>query len=257
MIFLSYNHKDGEILDEIASKFANVFGQDKVFYDKWSILPGDGIIDKMNEGLNETEIFFFFMSKNSLSSEMVKLEWQNALIKKANKKIRFIPVKLDDCNVPVILLQNLYINLYGIGLDVALNQMIDVTKGLTPSIDMRGYQNIRCNANISSDYKRIELNIYVETYFEPSANFLVLIDNEKDDVKMKPLSESMTLRNFYEKLKLSSGITVNAFFIGLNRGLSKGFPLRIELTSDNVIKFKGCMKAIDEKKFAVIPVFIN
>lgn len=68
MIFLSHNFKDGDI-----------FGQENVFYDSWSIQPGDGIIDKMNDGLTQCKLFFFFVSNNSLNSEMVKLEWQNAL----------------------------------------------------------------------------------------------------------------------------------------------------------------------------------
>lgn len=68
MIFHSHNFKDGDI-----------FGQENVFYDSWSIQPGDGIIDQMNDGLTQCKLFFFFVSNNSLNSEMVKLEWQNAL----------------------------------------------------------------------------------------------------------------------------------------------------------------------------------
>jgi hypothetical protein len=68
MIFLSHNFKDRDI-----------FGQENVFYDSWSIQPGDGIIDKMNDGLTQCKLFFFFVSNNSLNSEMVKLEWLNAL----------------------------------------------------------------------------------------------------------------------------------------------------------------------------------
>lgn len=61
MIFHSHNFKDGDI-----------FGQENVFYDSWSIQPGDGIIDKMNDGLTQCKLFFFFVSNNSLNSEMVK-----------------------------------------------------------------------------------------------------------------------------------------------------------------------------------------
>lgn len=52
MVFISHNSKDKPIVEPIAIKLATVFGQDKVFYDSWSIQPGDGIIDKMNEGLS-------------------------------------------------------------------------------------------------------------------------------------------------------------------------------------------------------------
>lgn len=43
MIFLSHNSKDKRIVEPFANKLAEVFGREKVFYDSWSIQPGDGI----------------------------------------------------------------------------------------------------------------------------------------------------------------------------------------------------------------------
>ncbi len=51
MIFLSHNFKDKAIVEPIALRLRDIFGQESVFYDSWSIQPGDGIIDKMNDGL--------------------------------------------------------------------------------------------------------------------------------------------------------------------------------------------------------------
>ena len=122
MIFLSHNSKDKIIVEPIAIKLREVFGQDNVFYDSWSIQPGDGIIDKMNEGLANCSLFYFFVSKNSLESFMVKLEWQNAVMRMSNGKAKLIPVRIDDCLLPPILSQSLYIDLYTNGFDVALRQ---------------------------------------------------------------------------------------------------------------------------------------
>ena len=66
MIFISHNGKDKEVVAPFAHKLAEIFGIKNVFYDSWSIRPGDGIIDKMNEGLEKCKFFFFFISKNSL-----------------------------------------------------------------------------------------------------------------------------------------------------------------------------------------------
>ena len=127
MIFLSHNYNDKPVVEQIAIRLKELFGQDKVFYDAWSIQPGDGIIDRMNQGLGDCELFLFFVSKNSLQSKMVELEWQNAVIKASQGKTKIIPVKLDDCMMPPILMQSLYIDLYGQGLEVALRQVVDVT----------------------------------------------------------------------------------------------------------------------------------
>ena len=50
-IFLSHNHNDKPLVEAVALKLATIFGQDEVFYDSWSIQPGEDIIDKMNQGL--------------------------------------------------------------------------------------------------------------------------------------------------------------------------------------------------------------
>ena len=51
MIFLSYSHKDKAIVMPMAEAFRKAFGENKVFFDQWSIQPGDSLIDKMSEGL--------------------------------------------------------------------------------------------------------------------------------------------------------------------------------------------------------------
>ena len=65
MIFLSHNSNDKPVVEQVALKLKNIYGQDKVFYDSWSIQPGEGIVDKMDEGLTNCRYFFFFVSVHS------------------------------------------------------------------------------------------------------------------------------------------------------------------------------------------------
>ena len=85
MIFISYNHNDEQLVDMIARRLELEFGRDNIFYDKWSMQPGDSIIGKMNEGLEQFTTFFYFLSPNSLTSKMVAKEWQSALNKAVNE----------------------------------------------------------------------------------------------------------------------------------------------------------------------------
>ena len=48
MIFISHNSKDKAVVEQIAIRLRDIFGQNNIFYDSWSIQPGDGIIDKMD-----------------------------------------------------------------------------------------------------------------------------------------------------------------------------------------------------------------
>jgi len=143
-IFISHNCKDKQIVEPIAIKLAEIYGRENVFYDSWSIQPGDGIIDKMNDGIFECDYFFFFVSKNSLQSKMVKLEWQNALLKATNNTVKLIPIKLDDCLMPAILLQTHYIDIFGKGLTFGFRQMVDIINNQNTFFEeFQSYQNVR------------------------------------------------------------------------------------------------------------------
>lgn len=49
MIFLSYSHKDKAIVRPMAEAFRKTFGENNVFFDEWSIQPGDSLVDRMGE----------------------------------------------------------------------------------------------------------------------------------------------------------------------------------------------------------------
>ena len=56
-LFISHNSKDKDVVSPIALRLADIFGIEHIFYDSWSIRPGDGIIDKMNDGLSTMTYF--------------------------------------------------------------------------------------------------------------------------------------------------------------------------------------------------------
>ena len=53
MIFLSHNWKDKDVVEPIAVRLKDVYGEENVFYDSWSIKPGENIIGKYAEKLVE------------------------------------------------------------------------------------------------------------------------------------------------------------------------------------------------------------
>jgi hypothetical protein len=126
-IFISHSHKDKPLIEPITTKLEKVFGRDSIFYDSWSTQPTDsGIIDKINKALTEANIFFYFVSKNSLESKMVDMEWQNAFLLEIKGGMKFVAVKLDDCVMPAVLTQKLYIDYNRKGPQIVLKEMIDV-----------------------------------------------------------------------------------------------------------------------------------
>ncbi|MCY7310610.1 MAG: toll/interleukin-1 receptor domain-containing protein [Chitinophagaceae bacterium] len=258
MIFLSHNWKDKPIVEPIAIKLSEVYGMENVFYDSWSMQPGEGIIDKMNQGLEQCEFFFFFVSKNSLASNMVKLEWQNALYIATQNKVKLIPVKLDDCLMPTILLQTLYIDVFANGLDFAFKQMVDViNKQNTFLPQHQTYQNVRGYLSILIPDKEIQIEVKAETYLEPMSKYIVLVENEETEVdcECKELLYP-TGEKFVRDVNDGANYKCNGFYFYISKPTMPGFPIRFSLKSksDIPIRFKGIMRAVAENQIRTIPI---
>lgn len=232
MIYLSYTSNDRDLVEPIAIKLKEVFGQENIFYDQWSIQPGDGIIDRMSDSLSKSEFFFFFVSKNSLISEMVKLEWQNALYKATKNKIKLIPVKIDDCLLPDILLQTLYIDFYSQGPAVALRQMMDVITGKNTFMERRfqEFQNLRAYVHTTRNGLRVEIK--AEYYMEPQSKFAVMVENRLNELECKVEGFSLPIQEV-ENTVASDGLKGNLLIVSRPNPTSPGFPLVINLVSKN------------------------
>lgn len=96
--------------------------------DAFDILPGESIISKINDGLTECNFVLLFLSKNSVKSNWVKKEWESILWDEVNNdKIKIIPIKLDDCEIPKILQTKKYID-FSYDYDTGLFMIIDAIK---------------------------------------------------------------------------------------------------------------------------------
>jgi len=258
VIFLSHNHRDKILVEQIALRLRDTFGQDKVFYDSWSIQPGDGIIDKMNEGLANCKLFLFFVSKNSLQSNMVKLEWQNAVLKAAQGNAKIIPVKLDDCLMPPILLQSVYIDLFGQGLEIALRQIVDVTEERnTFAPGAQQFSNLRAYAYKEGQSTIVECR--AEHYMEPVSHFYFLVKNQEGELTFNYKSGSFCNTGFNQGLKLNDGNTYNGQFIGVERGTVPDFPFMVEIVPKEgvTLELVGVMHEKKMNQWSMIPLTIG
>jgi len=69
--------------------------------DKWEILPGDSLIDKIfEEGIKDAQAVIVVLSKNSVDKKWVREELNAAMVRKINGISKLIPVVIDDCRVP-------------------------------------------------------------------------------------------------------------------------------------------------------------
>lgn len=258
MIFLSHNYKDKPVVEQVALKLRNIYGQDKIFYDSWSIQPGDGIIDKMEEGLSNCKFFFFFISNNSLTSNMVKMEWQNAIFKAAQNAIRFIPIRMDRNNMPFLLTQTLYIDLFSYGIDIAIRQIVDVVEGTntyrTPTMQF---------SNLVAYKHREGSNLIIECcakyYLEPISSFLFCTQGQIKNICYNVYNESMIESGEVNNMTLNNGKITNAIYLSVSHGTLPDFPFIVEFSSQKGITFdiETVLHKISHKSYSEIPLFLK
>lgn len=232
-IFISYNHKDEKLIDTIARRLEIEFGRNNIFYDKWSIQPGDSIIGKMNVGLSEFTAFFFFISPNSLVSKMVELEWQTALNRAVNNNLKFIPVRIADCNVPTILSDRLYIDLYGDGLDSAVEMMRCIIKGDNAYKPLEDVQNLQAYIKEYTPYE-LEITIEATLFVVHNPVFAIGVTVPSDLCKIQQISEGMVISG-NDIIETADGTEYNAKRFGVTRSLTSKKPFVVKMTLDKSV----------------------
>lgn len=256
-IFLSHNHNDKPLVEAVALRLANIFGQDQIFYDSWSILPGDGIIDQMNKGLETPEFVFFFVSAQGLKSDMVKLEWQNALYAATKGKTRLIPIRVDGCNMPTLLQQTLYIDMYSIGLEATIAQIVSLTQGNASFIpQFQTFSNLTYSIIklVDGSY---DITINASHMMEPNPNFAFVLLNEENEISYWIKNHPGIMGGFYEEaFQLNDNSMANAVIMKpINSALTPLNPLTFQLKQqgNNVIKLIDVLHQHSQKHWNKVP----
>ena len=99
-VFVSHASEDKErfVLDFATKLLAK--GID-TWLDRWEMLPGDSIVDKIfEEGIKNAQAIIVVLSNNSVHKHWVREELNAAFVKKVNQNSKLIPVVIDDCQVP-------------------------------------------------------------------------------------------------------------------------------------------------------------
>lgn len=99
-VFLSHASEDKERFVLSFAAALREKGVD-VWLDKWEILPGDSLVDKLlEEGLKEADAVLIVVSPASILKPWVKEELNIAIVNRITRQTKIIPVVLDHCDVP-------------------------------------------------------------------------------------------------------------------------------------------------------------
>jgi len=108
-IFLSHNSADKEWVRRLAAALA-VAGA-HVWFDEWTIRPGDSVPGAIDEGLAAFDTFALVWSDAASKSRWVKTEMEAAVTRWVDdSSIRLVPVLRDETTLPAILRPIRYID---------------------------------------------------------------------------------------------------------------------------------------------------
>lgn len=256
-IFLSHNFNDKPVVEPVAIELRKIFGQESVFYDSWSIRPGDGIIDKMNEGLASPDFVIFFVSEKSLKSNMVKLEWQSALYQATHGKVKFIPVRVDGATMPAIIMQKKYVDMFTNGLTTAIKQIRDIVLGTDDFVPQHeNFSNITFSV-IGDPETELRVTIKASHLQESNPKFMFLLRNAHENVILwiegAPAVQSGPDQNRMIEGIGEVGCKICAPFSGI---LRPNFPIVFTLTpkkGTGAVDLAGVMHEISANCFNTIP----
>jgi len=107
-VFISYSHKDQDIVEKVAVLLKE--RDIDVWYDEWKLTVGSSLIHEIQEGIRKADFVIIFFSKNAEASKWLKEEYEASKVRQieSDGETIILPVRLDDCEIPLLLQSRLY-----------------------------------------------------------------------------------------------------------------------------------------------------
>jgi hypothetical protein len=146
--FISHSSIDKPFVERLATDLRTREGID-AWLDKWEILPGDRIPEKLEEGLSSAGIFVLVLSPESINSQWVSYErdaWLTAQVneeKRAREESRtpnrrLIPIFYKDCKKPFFLESFLHVSINGENYEEGFQQLVRGMRGESGKPPLKG-----------------------------------------------------------------------------------------------------------------------
>jgi len=214
-VFVSHasEDKDRFVLDFTTALRAQ--GVD-AWLDKWEMLPGDSLVDKIfEEGIKSASAVIVVLSKFSVQKPWVREELNAAFVRRVNSGSKLIPVVIDDCQVPEALSSTLWqriedLNSYTASLDRIVASIFGTTDkpplGQPPNYSTAFTTSIGNLNNIDSLVLRLACEDALKSghaFINPSK---IYFKNGNHVIPNSELSDSLEVLDQHGHIKLSRTI---------------------------------------------------
>lgn len=121
-IFIAHASEDKNIIQKLANDLI-----DRgllVWYDEWEIKVGDSLVEKINQGIENSSFMAIVLSKNSIEKPWFKKEINAGFIKELNNRgVYLLPLLLEDCKISPLLSDKKYAN-FSISYENGLTELL-------------------------------------------------------------------------------------------------------------------------------------
>lgn len=181
--FFSHASEDKAKVEAVYDAFVAVYPEHQPWVDKYEIVGGDSLIDKIAEGMDEAEKFFIFLSKTSVEKPWVQAELKRAIMREIDgvDPGYIVPVKIGDLDaIPPFLEDKLYIDLGKLKEAEWLAEFDAAMTGERPEPTGKASQNVRWRAVEGPEGPNV-----AHVYFEAQAwaeQFAFFVETSEDMV---------------------------------------------------------------------------
>ena len=122
-IFIAHASEDKEIVRKLANDLI-----DRgllVWFDEWEIKVGDSLVEKINQGIENSSFMAIGLSKNSIQKPWVNKEINAGFMKELNDRgVYLLPLLLEDCKIPPLLSDKKYAN-FSVSYEDGLTELLE------------------------------------------------------------------------------------------------------------------------------------
>lgn len=174
-VFLSYASEDKKLVEQVHLRIAKRYPKIEAWLDKYEILGGDDLIDKIHAGITAADKFLIFLSPNSIDKPWVRTELRKALADEISgvKPEFIIPIKIGTIpSFPPFLESRFYIDIENKTEDEWLQDIYAAIHREKKPLGEQT-QNLRVSAHIASDNLKAAMLVFEALFWAEPISFKV------------------------------------------------------------------------------------
>lgn len=169
-VFLCHASEDEPIVEHIYASLIETYKDIELWLDKFEILGGESLTEKIGEGINKADKFVIFLSSTSIIKPWVNKELRKAIIEEISRggETFIIPVLLGKIHkIPDFLEDKLYLDITQMTESEFLKILYSSVKGMREGVSTRKVQNLQIR--IARQNKMMEVHLIPQYWAEDIA----------------------------------------------------------------------------------------